>query len=139
MVTMVAIIIAFLLGGLFGFITYGLCYVCGKNEEEEKHYSVLYLCDHKQCTCDEKDQVPGCNKKYEGTPEECKYTTDIFHARNFKCECRDEGGPIYFTEIERENKINEDEDGKEHCSIIENPQDVINPDKVTNILGFSND
>lgn len=32
-----------------------------------------------------------------------------------------------------------DEDGKEHCSIIENPQDVINPDKVTNILGFSND
>lgn len=31
-----------------------------------------------------------------------------------------------------------DEDDKEHCCIIENPQDVINPEKVTNILGFSN-
>lgn len=108
MVTMVAVIIAFLLGGLFGFITYSLCYVCAKREEEENNYSVLYLCDHKQCTCDEKDRVPGCNKKYEGTQEECKYTTDIFHARNFKCECRDEGGPIYFTEIERENESGEE-------------------------------
>ena len=108
MVTMVAVIIAFLLGGLFGFITYGLCYVCGKNEEEEKHYSVLYLCDHKQCACDEKDKIPGCNKKYEGTPEECKYTTDIFHARNFKCECHEGCGIMYFTEIERGNNISEE-------------------------------
>lgn len=107
MVTMVAVIIAFLLGSLFGFITYGLCYVCGKSEEEEV-YPVLYLCDRKQCTCDEKDQVPGCDKKYEGTPEECKYTTDIFHARNFKCECREGCDIMYFTEIERGNKISEE-------------------------------
>lgn len=108
MVTMVAIIIAFLLGGLFGFITYGLCYIVGHNNKEEEVYPVLYLCDHKQSTCYEKDRIPGCDKKYEGTSEECKYTTDIFHARNFKCGFQDEGGLIYFTEIERENKINEE-------------------------------
>jgi len=32
-----------------------------------------------------------------------------------------------------------DYDGNGHCSIIENPNDVINPEKVVNILGFSND
>lgn len=136
MVTMVAVIIAFLLGGLFGFITYGLCYVCGKSEEEDKHYNVLYLCNGHACDKYREDgKYVDCDNEDGGG---CKYTNDILYAQNFISHVDKGSGFLYFTEIERGNKISE-EDGKEHCSIIENPQDVINPDKVTNILGFSND
>lgn len=77
----IGLIFAFIIGGLFGFITYGLAAASSNNNEDED-FTVLYLCNGHACDklreegkyvdCDNPD---GCG---------CKHTTDICYAKNFE-------------------------------------------------------